>query len=460
MSDRRTFALRLGSLMMAAPLPACTAMTSSSDLPLDRPGGPLPELDRALEALIHHPLHPVVAVAALAVRDGRVVYSRQFGSRHLGDTPGQEPWPVTPRTLYRVASITKLVVTLGVMRLVEQGRLDLDRDVGDWLGWPLRHPRHAGVPITMRLLLTHRSAMSDGGERYFFGADTALRDVLDPKGRLFADGVNWRLDKSPGDWFEYVNLNFGVVATVMEAATGQRFDRLMQDLVLGPLGLEGGFDPSAMPREQQRQIAAQYRKRRRQGPADVWDPQGPWVVQADDYRAQPAPPVPGLDRYVPGQNGTLFGPQGRLRLSLRDLGVLLQMLLDSGLHRGVPFLQPSSVQRLSEEHWRALPGRPVAADVHHDWAMAWGLGVQRFTDQGRPARGDRLSAGFTGWGHLGEAYGFLGTFALDPVGRRGFVTLSTGSAVPESAAPGAWSAMPRWQELAADAAVRLALRPG
>src|SRR5436190_22947897 len=61
----------------------------------------------------------------------------------------------------RIASISKLAVAIGVMRLVEQGRLDLDRDVSFYLGWPLRNPAFPDQPITLRLLLSHRSSLKD-----------------------------------------------------------------------------------------------------------------------------------------------------------------------------------------------------------------------------------------------------------------------------------------------------------
>ena len=61
----------------------------------------------------------------------------------------------------RIASITKLHVALGVMRLVEAGKLDLDRDVSDTLGWRLRNPAFPDRPITLRLLLSHRSSLRD-----------------------------------------------------------------------------------------------------------------------------------------------------------------------------------------------------------------------------------------------------------------------------------------------------------
>jgi CubicO group peptidase (beta-lactamase class C family) len=434
-------------------------LTGCTNMPHTPAPNPDPDLGRSLAALITDPLHPVLAVAALAIRDGQVVYAGPFGTRHLGSRPGDAVLPVTERTLFRVASISKLVVAVGVMRLVEQDRLDLDADVSGQLGWLLRHPQFPTVPITLRLLLSHRSGLSDGGERYFFDGSTTLQDVLSPQGRLYQGGLNWRRDKAPAAWFEYVNLNFGVIATVMERATGERFDRLMQRLVLQPLGLRGGFNPADFPATDQADIATLYRKRRTEGPAgqerDVWDPAGPWVVQADDFRHErPAPPA-GLDAYVVGSNGTLFGPQGRLRITVRDLGTVMQMLLNQGRHGDSAFLRPASVALLASEQWRMNDARSNG-EAANDWALSWGLGVQRFTDASGPGRGDRLvdGGGFSGWGHTGDAYGLTGVFALDPATRQGLVVLVAGPGTDPATAPGRWSAMVRWQEQALSAVHR------
>ena len=61
----------------------------------------------------------------------------------------------------RIASISKLVTTIAVMRLVEQGKLHLDADVSKQLGWRLRNPAFPNRPITLRMLLSHTSSLTD-----------------------------------------------------------------------------------------------------------------------------------------------------------------------------------------------------------------------------------------------------------------------------------------------------------
>ena len=135
----------------------------------------------------------------------------------------------------RVASISKLVVAIGVMRLVEAGALDLDADVSTQLGWTLRHPHHPATPVTLRLLLSHRAGLTDAAGYYAVPLDGELRDIP-------ADPRAWDAAHAPGSYFRYANLNAALVASVMERATGERFDLLMQRLVLQPLGLDACFN--------------------------------------------------------------------------------------------------------------------------------------------------------------------------------------------------------------------------
>lgn len=135
----------------------------------------------------------------------------------------------------RIASISKLVTALGVMRMVEAGQLELDADVSRWLGWPLRHPQFPDTPITLRLLLSHRAGLTDAAGYYAVPLGAPLRTVLD-------DPRAWDTAHAPGTYFRYANIHFPLIAAVMEKASGERFDRLMQRLVLQPLGIAACYN--------------------------------------------------------------------------------------------------------------------------------------------------------------------------------------------------------------------------
>jgi CubicO group peptidase (beta-lactamase class C family) len=180
-------------------------------------------LDRELEAMVKDPERPIASLSVAAIRNGRVVYQRQFGVRHIGKADF-----ANASTLYRVASITKLVTALGVMRLVEEGKLDLDEDISKYLGTSVRNPHFPAVPITLRMLLSHTSSLRD---------DAGYVSVpgQDLRAFLLGGGKMWSAKAPPGAYFTYCNLASGVVGTIMEKATGERFDRLMRRLVIEPL---------------------------------------------------------------------------------------------------------------------------------------------------------------------------------------------------------------------------------
>ena len=136
----------------------------------------------------------------------------------------------------RVASVSKLVVAIGVMKLVEQKKLDLDSNVSRWLGWPLRNPAFPDQPITLRMLLSHTSSVRDHDDQYAI----ALGDTLQA---TMADGGSWDATHGPGaHYFDYSNMNFPIVASVIERVTDQRFDRWMRREVLEPMKIDACYN--------------------------------------------------------------------------------------------------------------------------------------------------------------------------------------------------------------------------
>ena len=236
--------------------------------------------------------------------NGEVVYQRQFSHRYIDPVDPSKSRLANDETLYRVASISKLITTLGVMRLVEAGKLRLDDDVSPALGFSLRNPAFPDVPITLRTLLNHTSSLRDDAGYYWdAGQNVHLRDVLVPGGHLHGDGAMWDKQHAPGTYFQYCNLAWGVISGIMERATGERFDRLMKRLVLDPLGLRGGFHPFDLSEADLQNVATLYRKALNGCWAGDLEPSGPWIAQVDDY-VKERPVARAAADYVPGSNGT------------------------------------------------------------------------------------------------------------------------------------------------------------
>lgn len=420
-------------------------------------------LTRTLQAIVDDPGLPLPGLAVVAVRRGEVVYSRQFGSKRLAtkDRPAE---PVDAHTLFRIASISKFVTTLGAMKMVEQGRLALDRDIGDYLGYRLRNPHFPDRAITLRMLLTHTSSLRDEGG-FKWAPDVDLREVLLPGGRHYGKGAAWAGDRAPGGWFEYVNFNYGLVATVMERAGGQRFDRLMRALIFDPMGLKAGFYLADFAPARVADVATLYRKREKDG-METWDPAGPWIAQADDFGVAPPVAPPGLARYVAGTNGTLFGPQGSLRISADELAAIMLMLMNGGRHGGRQVLAPGTIATMLSRQWTAQPDGGNGngdSDNFRGLYHAWGLGNQHFVDASSPGpgrpRGDRLveGGGFTGVGHLGWSWGLNALFVFDPATKDGMIYVASGVGANPDLQPGRFSSEARFQERITDALYRGAI---
>lgn len=412
----------LGMVMLGAMEPLFAAMPPAS-------GGAAASLDAELAAIANDPAFPLASLSVVAVRAGRPVYEGAFGRRTIGNGAAPDR-PATPDTLYRIASISKLVTTLGLMRLLEDGKVDLDADVSGYLGFDLRNPHFANQAITLRHLLLHTSSLRDDGG-YFWPATTALKDVRPA----------WSSLAGPdGAYYSYCNLGFGLIGTIMERVTGERFDRLMGRLLLQPLGLQAGYNPAELPKAAQDRLATIYRKR--PVDSDTWQSDGPWVAQVDAPGIQPPP---GLAGYVPGTNATPFSPTGGLRISARDLGVVMRMLMAGGVHDGKRLLQQATLERMFARHWRydgvGGNGNPLGSIL-----SPRGLGNAHYPD--RP--GMWLTPGFDAVGHLGDAYGLRSVFALDrSVGKgggNGIVVLAGGSARDPATDPGRDSSLARYEE--------------
>lgn len=330
---------------------------------------------------------PVAAQVRVTFDRNRVTSVRAIG---LADrTTGRT---VTTDDPVRIASISKLVVSLAVMRLVEAGKLDLDRDVSTWLGWRLRNPAFPDVPITLRLLLSHQSSLTDGADYLIPIGETLEARLTNPKAW---DGVN-----APGRYFRYSNINFPVIGSVIERATGERFDQVMMHLVFRPLKLDACYNWSGCSADKIAHAVVLH---------DITGP-----VRRDDLRGKPPPCLVyaaadgkcDLASYHIGDNGGLFSPQGGMRISARDLAKIGQLLLRGG--KG--FLKPASFAAMITPQWR-FDGQN--GDSEGGFFCTYGLAVQTLTTATRGCKDDPFGDGRQRIGHAGEAYGLRSGLWVD-----------------------------------------------
>lgn len=296
----------------------------------------------------------------------------------------------------RVASISKLVVAIGVMRLKQDDKIDLDRDVSDYLGWRVRNPAFPGTPVTMRQLLSHRSGLRDAID-YIVPLDGDLSVVL-------ANPKAWEAAHAPGAYFSYANINSPLIAAVTEAVTGERFDRMMARLVLTPLKLDACYNWGAGCSDGRRSQAVTLLR-----------PNGDLARDAAISGKDPCPVYAASDgscdvdeNYVLGRNGSAFGPQGGLRISARDLARIGQVLLNDGY----PLLSAKTFAEMVGPVWRHNGSN---GDDDKGYFKSYGLGVHWFDD----------GKGGEWIGHVGEAYSLRAGFWINRKSGRGFVRYAT-----------------------------------
>ena len=166
-------------------------------------------------------------VAVGIYRGGRVVYERGRGLADL-----EHRVPVTPATVFHIASVSKQFTALAVSLLVREGKVDLNADIRSYLPYM----PDFGAAITVRDLLQQTSGLRDNGALL----QLAGRDLRDLQHQQHVINLMQRqraLNFSPGTAFQYSNTNYALLAQIVEAASGQRFRDFTTERIFRPLGM-------------------------------------------------------------------------------------------------------------------------------------------------------------------------------------------------------------------------------
>jgi CubicO group peptidase (beta-lactamase class C family) len=195
--------------------------------------------------------HRVPGLSVARLEGGEVVEA--WGH---GDTGGPEPAPVTASTLFPACSVSKFVTALGVMRLVQDGRVDLDRDVNEQLrSWRLPDTDGLTGPVTLRHVLGHVAGLAEFRHPgYRRGAPLpTLPQILD--GAKPANTPAVRRERPAGGEFRYSCGNFSVIQQLVADVTGLPFAQAMRELVLDPLGMSASGFTQDLPERRPGEVA-------------------------------------------------------------------------------------------------------------------------------------------------------------------------------------------------------------
>jgi methyl acetate hydrolase len=311
------------------------------------------EIGSALQAMVS--AREIPGVVALAANEQSVVYQGAFGVRSLAAAA-----PMSSDTIFRIASMVKLLTSVAALQLVERGKLKLDEPAGaidptlaspqilagfDAKGVP--QLRTARKPLTLRNLLTHTSGLS-----YPLWDTNVIRYLKFARGHpalprmplMFEPGTRWAYGGS-----------LDRVGRMVEIAGGMSLDRYFRDNITGPLGMnDTGFSITEQQRERQASLH----------------------VRSADGKLLPQPLEKPKLPSAPSGGGSLYS-------TAPDYLALLQALLNGGSFRGASILRPETVALMSEnqigdvEAGKLKTTNPALSndvDFFPGVRMRWGLG--------------------------------------------------------------------------------------
>jgi D-alanyl-D-alanine carboxypeptidase len=193
-----------------------------------------PTLESSLDTRVPQALqrYSVPGAAVALIRGGKVVWTRGYG---FADAAGARA--ITADTLFNVGSISKTATAWGVIRLVEQRKLDLDKPIDDYLHrWHIPASAFDARQVTARRLLSHTSGISQHG---YGGTDPGkpvppIEDSLN--GKTGTGAV--QLVATPGSGFSYSGANYMILQLAIEEISGEPFQKYMASKVFAPLGMK------------------------------------------------------------------------------------------------------------------------------------------------------------------------------------------------------------------------------
>lgn len=258
----------------------------------------------------------IPGMATIIVKQGEVVWINAYG---LADV--ENNIAVTDSTIFLMASVSKLVTATAVMQLYEAGQLELDKDINNYLPFPIEIPGYEADSITIRKLMTHTSSILDNDlvmDTYYSNGDPtiSLAEVIERylsvSGSDYSASANF-LNAAPGSVYEYSNMATALAGYLVQVISGTDFNDYCRTNIFNKLCMEhtswylADFDTSQVARPHQ-WTGSQYTPYAHYGFADY--------------------------------------PDGQLRTNLRDMARFLSTYLQGGTFNNQQLLSTASVNQM------------------------------------------------------------------------------------------------------------------
>ena len=325
-------------------IPATNGSSKNDKLITSKPGIESNEFlfDRFIDLLMKLSHKP--SISACIIINNNVRWSKGYG---LYDVENNKP--ATSDTIYLMASISKTITATALMQLYEQGHFDLDDDVNDYLPFSLRNPNFPDIPITFRMILSHRSSLaSDNSNRlclsYIPGDPDIssypypwLEDYLRPGGLAYHSSV-WS-ESPPGEQYYYTNIGYSIIGFLVELISGQNFNEYCIEHIFTPLNMHN----------------TSFRLKN----LNISNIAIPYFYKNRGYI-----PNPHYGMHV-------LTPAGSLRTSVEELSHFLIAHMNGGMYDEVRILNSSTVELMHTAHY------PLD-DEGYGYGLGWSVKVTKF----------------------------------------------------------------------------------
>ncbi len=252
--------------------------------------------------------HNIVGLSAAVVVGDRIAWSKGFG---YADREAQSQ--ATPETIYRVGSIAKIPNAIAVLKLMEDGKLDINAPINRYIPeFAVKSRFGAALAITPRQLMTHHSGLPNVVKGMWGERPAPFQSVVD---LLRGEYISY----PPGTAHSYCNLGADLLGVMLERVSGMEYNAVLQDAVLAPLAM----------------VNSAYVLRTSFGHR---------LAQGYDKAGQPQAEVSIRDV-----------PSGNLYTTVQDMGNLLVMLLNGGVYGGKRLLTEQAVRDMLSPQNSAVP---------------------------------------------------------------------------------------------------------
>lgn len=343
----------------------------------------------------------LVGANFVVVKEDKMVNHCIYGMQSL-----EKNKATNEKTIYRIASISKTVGAIALMQLVEAKKIDLERDISDYFGFLIRNPKYPDDPITVKMLTLQTSSIMDGYDdenpayddirKGYNGVngtrlDVRVKDLLVENDGPYYTPLTFS-DYKPGTRFIYSNFGCGLMACLIEIASGEYYTDYMENHIFKPLQLDASFVASHI--HHQELIADLYYPQK--------DSEEGYKVAVTAERFVNG----GYPKFPLGEN--FRGPAGGLFISMPDLSVIMRMFLQGGIVNQVRLLQKETVDYMIQQHWFGKG----------DSESYWAKGIQMKVLHSFPEKPFR--------GHTGGAYGVRSYMYFDVKNQLGVCFITNG----------------------------------